>query len=34
LVSPDTGDEKILESLLQKVKISNQILGEVRQWFD
>ena len=34
LVSPDTVDEKILESLLQKVKISNQILGEVRQWFD
>jgi SNF2 family DNA or RNA helicase len=34
LVSPDTVDEHILKTLLNKVKISNEILGEVRQWFD
>jgi len=34
LVSPDTVDEKILQSLLDKVQISNEVLGEVRQWFD
>ena len=33
-VSPDTVDEHILKTLLNKVKISNEILGEVRQWFD
>ena len=34
LVSKNTVDEKILDSLLKKVDISNQILGEVRQWFE
>ena len=34
LVSKGTVDEKILDSLLKKVDISNQILGEVRQWFE
>tara|TARA_R110000803_G_scaffold33936_2_gene74222 strand:- start:1021 stop:2469 length:1449 start_codon:yes stop_codon:yes gene_type:complete len=34
LVAKDTVDEKILKTLLNKVKISNEVLGEVRQWFD
>ena len=34
LVAKNTVDEKILDSLLKKVDISNQILGEVRQWFE
>jgi SNF2 family DNA or RNA helicase len=34
LVSENTVDEHILKTLLNKVKISNEILGEVRQWFD
>mgnify|MGYP006145612257 FL=1 len=33
LVSKNTVDEKILQNLLSKVKISNEILGEVRNWF-
>ena len=33
LVSKDTVDEKILQNLLSKVKISNEVLGEVRNWF-
>ena len=33
LVSKDTVDEKILQNLLSKVKISNEVLGEVRKWF-
>ena len=33
LVSKDTVDERILKNLLNKVKISNEILGEVRTWF-
>ena len=34
LVAKDTVDERILKALLTKVKISNEVLGEVRQWFD
>lgn len=33
LVSKDTVDEKILQNLLSKVKISNEVLGEIRNWF-
>jgi len=33
LVSKNTVDEKILQNLLSKVKISNEVLGEVRNWF-
>ena len=33
LVSPGTVDEQILRNLLSKVKISNEVLGEVRSWF-
>jgi SNF2 family DNA or RNA helicase len=33
LVSENTVDEKILQNLLSKVKISNEILGEIRNWF-
>ena len=33
LVSKDTVDERILKNLLNKIKISNEILGEVRTWF-
>jgi len=32
LVVPGTVDEKILESLRKKVKISNEVLGEVKEW--
>jgi len=32
LVAPGTVDEKILESLRKKVKISNEVLGEVKEW--
>lgn len=34
LVSEGTVDEKILKNLLSKVKISNEVLGEVRNWFE
>ena len=34
LVSEGTVDEKILQNLLNKVKISNEVLGEVRSWFE
>ena len=34
LVSEGTVDERILQNLLNKVKISNEILGEVRNWFE
>ena len=34
LVSEGTVDEQILKNLLAKVKISNEVLGEVRTWFD
>ena len=34
LVSENTVDEKILQNLLSKVKISNEILGEIRNWFN
>jgi SNF2 family DNA or RNA helicase len=34
LVSKGTVDERILQNLLNKVKISNEILGEVRNWFE
>ena len=33
LVSQGTVDEQILKNLLSKVKISNEVLGEVRRWF-
>ena len=33
LVSQGTVDEQILKNLLSKVKISNEVLGEVRSWF-
>ena len=33
LVSKNTVDEKILQNLLSKVKISNEVLGEIRNWF-
>ena len=33
LVCENTVDEKILASLKKKVDISNEVLGEVRQWF-
>ena len=33
LVARNTVDEKILESLKKKVSISNEVLGEVRKWF-
>jgi SNF2 family DNA or RNA helicase len=33
LVSQGTVDEQILKNLLNKVKISNEVLGEVRSWF-
>lgn len=33
LVSENTVDEKILQNLLSKVKISNEVLGEIRNWF-
>jgi SNF2 family DNA or RNA helicase len=32
LVAPGTVDEKILDSLRKKVKISNEVLGEVKEW--
>jgi len=32
LVVPGTVDEKILDSLRKKVKISNEVLGEVKEW--
>ena len=34
LVSEGTVDEQILKNLLNKVKISNEVLGEVRSWFE
>jgi len=34
LVSEGTVDEQILKNLLSKVKISNEVLGEVRNWFE
>ena len=34
LVSEGTVDELILKNLLNKVKISNEVLGEVRSWFE
>ena len=34
LVSKNTVDEHILKTLLNKVKISNEVLGEIREWFD
>ena len=34
LVSQGTVDEQILKNLLAKVKISNEVLGEVRNWFE
>ena len=34
LVSEGTVDEQILKNLLAKVKISNEVLGEVRNWFE
>jgi len=34
LVSEGTVDEQILRNLLNKVKISNEVLGEVRSWFE
>ena len=33
LVSKNTVDERILQNLLSKVKISNEVLGEIRNWF-
>ena len=32
LVVPGTVDEKILDALRKKVKISNEVLGEVKEW--
>ena len=34
LVAKGTVDEQILKNLLNKIKISNEILGEVRNWFE
>lgn len=34
LVAQNTVDEQILRNLLNKVKISNEVLGEVRNWFE
>ena len=34
LIAEGTVDEKILKNLLSKVKISNEVLGEVRNWFE
>ena len=34
LVAKGTVDEQILKNLLNKVKISNEVLGEVRNWFE
>ena len=34
IVAPDTVDEKILETLKNKVNLAQQVLGEdVRSWF-
>ncbi len=33
MVCENTVDEKILESLKKKVSISNEVLGEVKKWF-
>jgi len=33
LVAPGTVDTRILESLRKKIKISNEVLGEVKEWF-
>ena len=33
LVAPGTVDTRILDSLRKKIKISNEVLGEVKEWF-